>query len=149
MNQKGIIMRFVLLGALVFALSSCAAMRETNYKNIFKVAYAQEAEQTATDTYKVSFRFIVFPSANRAQERENMFTGMLGALARKGKALGFVTMQTHDCQGTRGRAGGSYYIEGRCSAKMFRDALEPSSEVHLIEAAHQKAEARQAQLEKL
>lgn len=130
-------------------LSNCTAMVEANYSNVFKVAYGQEAEETGPETYSVSFTFLVFPSADRAQERESIFAGMLGALARKGESLGYVSMQTHSCTGRRHRAGGSHFVSGECSAKMFKEELETSAEVHLIREAIERAEKRKAYLEKL
>ena len=140
------ILVMVLLGGL---LTGCAAMKEANYKNIFTIAYGQEAEQTAPNTYEVSFRFIVFPGANRAQERESLFTGLQGALARKGKDLGYLSMQLQICEGKRGRAGGSYYISGECVARMLRAEDPVGSGAILIEDALAKAEARKATLERL
>lgn len=139
--------RWMFVTILTLALASCAAMKEANIKNIFNVAYAQDAEQIAPDTYQVSFQFIVFAGQNVVQERESLRTGMLGALARKGKEMGFVGMRTQTCKGSRGFAGGTPFIRGECSALMLREAgLEGDI---VIEEALEKAAARQAQLEKL
>lgn len=142
-------MRIFLSLFMVVALASCTAMREANYKNIFTIAYGQEAEKTGDDTYRVSFSFIVFPSANIAEERKSLFTGLHGALARAGKSHGYTAMTTRECEGQRRRAGGSYLIQGACTAIMYQVPPEDASSILMLDDALEKAEKRRATLERI